>query len=94
MNNRWSVYLIRCNDNSLYTGISNNVTKRFETHQNGNGNTTKYTRCRRPLQLVFQVFIGSKSQASKMECKIKKLTKDKKEQLISGNIKIKDLDLK
>ncbi|MGL5806020.1 MAG: GIY-YIG nuclease family protein, partial [Xenococcaceae cyanobacterium] len=49
----WSVYIIRCVDNSLYTGISNDVPKRFEVHQSGSIKAAKYTRTRHPLQLVF-----------------------------------------
>ena len=91
MNKPWSVYLIRCNDNSVYTGISNDVEKRFEVHQNGNGATTKYTRSRRPLSLVFQATIGTRSQASKLEIQIKKLSKSKKEHLIQGKLKLGDI---
>jgi putative endonuclease len=49
----WSVYMIRCGDNSLYTGISNDVPKRFEVHQSGSVKAAKYTKNRHPLQLVF-----------------------------------------
>jgi putative endonuclease len=44
----WSVYMIRCGDNSLYTGISNDVPKRFEVHQSGGAKAAKYTRNRHP----------------------------------------------
>jgi putative endonuclease len=63
----WSVYIIRCGDNSLYTGISNDVPKRFEVHQSGSTKAAKYTRNRHPLQLVFSQEIGDKSAASVAE---------------------------
>ena len=80
----WCIYIIRCGDNSLYTGISNNVTKRFATHQSGNARSAKYTRNRHPLQLVFTAEIGSKSAATRVEYRIKQLTKKKKELLVAG----------
>lgn len=90
MSDFWSLYLIRCNDNSLYTGISNNVEKRFEVHQKGD-RSTKYTRSRRPLKLVFQVPVGSKSLASKMEIRVKKMSKKHKEMMIRGLLSLEEL---
>jgi len=87
----WSVYLLRCRDSSLYTGISNNVEKRLIVHQQGNSPTAKYTRSRRPLSLVYQKKIGTRSEATKVELKIKKLTKHKKEALVNGQYSLLDL---
>ena len=80
----WSVYIIRCNDNSLYTGISNNVAQRFAVHQSGNSQAAKYTRNRHPLQLIFSAEIGDKSAASRAEYRIKQLSKKNKELLVLG----------
>ncbi len=80
----WSVYIIRCSDRSLYTGISNDVAKRFAIHQSGKAPAAKYTRTRHPLKLVFTQEIGDRSTASKVEYKIKKLPKAKKELLVVG----------
>ena len=80
----WSVYMIRCSDNSLYTGISNDVSKRFAVHQSGNSQSAKYTRTRHPLKLVFTEKIGTKSAASRAEYKLKQLPKSSKELLVSG----------
>jgi len=91
MTKPWSVYILQCSDRSLYTGISNDVSKRFETHQAGTSASAKYTKSRRPLMLVYQCEIGSRSEATKIEIKIKKLPKIKKEQLIQKNIHLKDL---
>lgn len=78
----WYVYLIRCGDDTLYTGISNDVGRRFESHQGIGKQGAKYLRGRGPLELVFQKKIGSKSAASKMEQQIKKLSKLQKERII------------
>lgn len=89
----WSVYMIRCSDNSLYTGISNNVSKRFEIHQSGSSKAAKYTRNRHPLQLVFSAEIGDKSAASRVEYQIKKLSKRNKELLVTGKISLSNLGI-
>lgn len=89
----WSVYMIRCSDNSLYTGISNDVPRRFAVHQSGNSRSAKYTRTRHPLQLVFTAEIGSKSAASRVEYFLKKLSKKQKEKLVVGTISLSELNL-
>jgi len=80
----WGVYIVRCNDGSLYTGISNNVESRFHDHQSQGARCAKYLRGRAPLKLVFVSVIGSKSEASKVEWEIKHYTRQGKEDLISG----------
>lgn len=75
------VYIIRCNDNSLYTGWTNDLDKRFKTHQEGKG--AKYTRGRRPLELVYFEEYETKVQAMKREYEIKKMSREKKIKLIS-----------
>ena len=82
----WYLYLIRCRDNSLYTGITTDVAKRFALHNNGTG--AKYLRGRGPLTLVFQKKIGSRSLAAATEIKVKKLPKAQKENLVKGRFKI------
>ena len=76
------VYIIRCNDSSLYTGWTNNIKKRFEDHSKGKG--AKYTRGRGPLKLVYFEKFDTKEEAMKREYAIKKLTKVQKEELIGG----------
>lgn len=78
----WSVYMIRCHDGTLYTGISNDVARRFEKHRATRNQGAKYLRGRGPLKLVFQKKIGDKSSALKMEQKIKRLSKSQKEIII------------
>jgi|TARA_B100000315_G_scaffold53351_1_gene47703 putative endonuclease len=80
--NNWYLYLIRCRDNSLYTGISTDVARRFVQHQ-GKGNAgSKYLKGRGPLSLVFQKYLGTKSLALKVERRVKRMTKERKEKLI------------
>ena len=75
------VYILRCADGSLYTGITTDVRRRLEDHRAGKG--AKYTRGRAPLELVHREECGTHSAALKREIEIKKLTRDEKEQLIS-----------
>ena len=89
----WSVYMIRCGDRSLYTGISNDVPKRFAVHQSGNAQAAKYTRTRHPLKLVFTVEIGTKSEASRAEYYIKQLPKKKKELLVANMTSLAELGI-
>ncbi len=78
----WHLYLVRCHDGSLYTGITTNVARRFAEHQENNSAGAKYLRGRRPLMLVFQKKLGGRSLALGVESKVKKLSKAKKEELI------------
>ncbi|MFZ6014771.1 MAG: GIY-YIG nuclease family protein [Patescibacteria group bacterium] len=76
----WYVYMVRCKDNSLYTGITNDLTARITKHNSRNG--AKYTRSRQPVVLVWSKKMKSESDARKQEALIKKLTKNEKEKLI------------
>ena len=78
----WYLYLIRCRDGSLYTGITTNVARRFAEHQENNIAGAKYLRGRGPLMLVFQKKLGSRSLALGVESRVKKLSKVRKEELI------------
>lgn len=78
----WSVYILCCSDGSYYTGYTNDVEKRLETHNAGKG--AKYTRSRRPCDLVYTEQFASKSDAMKRECQIKKLNRTRKQALIDG----------
>ena len=75
----WWVYIVRCADNTLYTGISNDVEKRLLLHTAGKG--ASYTRGRGPLVLVYCESCGSKSEAAVREYVIKQLTRAQKELL-------------
>jgi len=79
----WYLYLIRCRDDTLYTGISTDVDRRFAQHR-GKGNAgSKYLKGRGPLSLAFQKNLGTKSLALKVERAVKRMPKARKEQLIT-----------
>lgn len=78
----WYLYILRCRDGSLYTGITTDVQKRLEVHRSGKG--AKYTRGRGPLELVYSEKCGSHSEALKRELQIKGMTKEEKQQLVTA----------
>ncbi|MCS5707385.1 GIY-YIG nuclease family protein [Candidatus Berkiella cookevillensis] len=78
----WYLYIIQCRDNSLYTGISVDVEKRFREHVEQTPRSAKYLRGRQPLTLVFVALVGEKAQALKMENAVKRLSKQSKLKLI------------
>ncbi len=78
------VYILRCRDGTLYTGITPDVEKRLAAHNSGKG--AKYTRSRTPVVLVYREPQPDKSAALKREIAIKKLTRAQKLQLIETNI--------
>ncbi|MBP3684280.1 MAG: GIY-YIG nuclease family protein [Oscillospiraceae bacterium] len=80
MESVWYLYMLRCRDGSLYTGITTDVEKRFGQHSAGKG--AKYTRGRGPLELVYREECGSHSEALKRELEIKALPREKKLRLI------------
>ena len=87
----WYLYLVRCHDGSLYTGITTDVARRFAEHQGNSDKGAKYLRGRAPLVLVFQKKIGSRSLALGVESKVKKLSKARKEELIRANTLIGEI---
>ena len=76
----WTLYILKCNDGSYYTGITNDIGKRLSDHENGKG--AKYTRGRGPFDLIYQEKHADRSSASKREYEIKKLSRVEKEQLL------------
>ena len=83
--------MIRCRHGRLYTGITTDVLRRFEEHKSHDKKGSKYLRGKSPLKLVMKKRIGDKSLALKIEAKVKKLSKAKKELLVDGKIKIGDI---
>lgn len=77
------VYILKCSDGLTYTGITNNISRRFEEHQNGL-NKTCFTYKRRPLKLIFQQEFNNVEQAIYFEKKIKKWSAKKKFALANG----------
>lgn len=78
----WYLYILRCGDGTLYTGITTDVEKRLAVHRSGKG--AKYTRGRQPLELVYRELCENHSQALRRELEVKKLTRREKEALFAG----------
>ena len=78
----WCVYIVKCSDGSLYTGIARDVDKRVKAHNEGKG--AKYTRSRRPVRLVYSLKLDNKSLAMSREASIKRLSREQKLALIGG----------
>jgi putative endonuclease len=77
------VYIVECNDGTYYCGYTNDLETRINNHNNSNNkNTSKYTRSRRPVKLIYSENVGSKSSAMKRENEIKQLTRKEKEELV------------
>ena len=76
MEKNWTVYMLECGDGTLYTGITDDLERRFAAHQAGKG--AKYTRGRGPLKLVYQEPAPDKSAALRRELEIKRLRKQEK----------------
>lgn len=74
---KWFLYVVKCLDGSLYTGITKNVARRLQQHNDGRA--SRYTRSRRPVKLMYQEGCRNKSSALKKECAIKALTRKGKE---------------
>jgi len=72
----WTVYILKCADDTYYTGISNNLSARLQAHNDGKG--AKYTRGRGPFELVYHEQHASRSVATKREIEIKKLKRNEK----------------
>lgn len=77
----WSVYILRCGDGSLYTGIAKDVASRLAQHGKGNG--AAYTRTHLPVELLYQENRMTRSEALIREVKIKRLSHFKKEELMN-----------
>lgn len=82
----WSVYILRCSDGSLYTGIAKNVEKRVNEHNFSVKLAAKYTRGRRPVVLMYQENGLSQSSALRREVQIKGMTRAHKQALIDGKL--------
>ena len=80
MDKKWVVYMLECKDGSLYTGITDRLEYRLAAHRAGKG--AKYTRGRRPVELVYQEECGDHSTALKRELEIKALSREEKMNLI------------
>ena len=82
MNEKHYAYMLRCADNTIYSGYTNNLEKRVEVHNSGKG--AKYTKNRRPVRLVYFEEFDTKSEAMRREYEFKHLKKHEKESMILG----------
>lgn len=78
---KWYVYILRCADGTLYTGITTDIERRLVEH-NHEKTGAKYTRVRRPVYLVFQEVYSTRSEATKREAELKKFPRVKKQNLL------------
>lgn len=83
MEGTWYVYMLRCADDTLYTGVTTDLTRRVQEH-NEAPEGAKYTRARRPVSLVHQETFASRSEACAREAAIKKLSRADKQALFEG----------
>ena len=81
------VYILECSDKSYYTGVTNNLEKRFFIHQTGE-NKNSYTYNRRPVKIVYCQLFNSSSQAIAFEKQVKGWSRKKKESIIAGNYEL------
>ncbi|MBI4981634.1 MAG: GIY-YIG nuclease family protein [Candidatus Omnitrophica bacterium] len=82
----WYVYILECKDNSLYTGISDNLERRFQEHKSGKGG--KFTHAFKVNKLLYSELCSSKNEAMKREAQIKGWTRKKKLALINGDLEL------
>ena len=81
-NEKWFLYILRCRDRSLYTGVTKDIERRFKMHLEGKA--ARYTRTRRPLEMVYQETLKTRTEALTRECVVKALPKAKKLALIES----------
>ena len=86
----YSLYIIRCADGSLYTGIAIDVARRIKEHES-DSRGAKYLRGKGPLQLEYQERIGNRSAASRAEYFVKNLRRSTKESLVAGRMTLAEL---
>lgn len=79
----YSLYIVRCNDGSLYTGIATDVERRIREHESG-ARGAKYLRGKGPLNLEYSAALGDRGTAQQFEHRVKRLERERKEALIAG----------
>jgi putative endonuclease len=80
----WYLYIARCNGNTFYTGVTTDVKRRIEQHNDGTG--AKYTRGRAPIELIYCAQYANRSEAQIEEARIKKLNRKQKDLLVSEKL--------
>jgi len=87
----WYLYMVRTAGGSLYTGISTDVERRFAEHQAGAPRGARSLRGKGPLELVYRAPAGNRSRALRLECRIKRWSRQRKEALVRGEICLPDI---
>jgi len=84
---QWTLYILRCSDGSYYTGISTDVQRRIREHSGESGmkRGAKALRGKAPLTLVYEIMLADRSEALRLEYRVKQLSRIRKESLITGN---------
>ncbi len=82
----WHLYIVKCCNGTLYTGITTDVDRRFAEHQKGGVKAARYLRGKGPLELVYQIVAGDRAHASVLEYRVKSLSKIAKQELIAGRL--------
>ena len=80
----WFVYILRCADGSLYTGVTTDLRRRVGEHNGGGRSGARYTRARLPVELVYFEEVANRAEAGKREFAIRRLSKSDKEKLVGG----------
>ena len=83
---KWSLYILKCGDGSFYTGITNDLERRFKMHQAGKA--SRYTRSHAPVEMLYSEKCGDRSSALIRECEVKEWPRAKKEKLILVEVKV------
>ena len=86
----FSLYILRCADGALYTGIAADVARRIDEHEGGRRGA-KFLRGKGPLELVFEEAAGDRAEASRLEYRVKRLSRAEKLELIAGRRRLRDL---
>ena len=91
--NQWSLYLISTATGSLYTGVTTDVRRRFLEHENKDRKNkgAKALRGKGPLTLVYEIVVGNRSDALKLEYRVKQLNRTNKERLIGRQVNLEEL---
>lgn len=87
----WYLYIVRCNDGTLYTGITTNIARRFREHRGGGTRRAGYMRGRVPLEVVYSQQLPDRGAASRAEYAVKQLPKTRKEMLAAGSVTLEQI---
>lgn len=87
---QFSLYIVRCADGSLYTGIATDVARRLAEHESG-PQGAKFLRGKGPLEVVFSAVVGDRAMASRLEYRVKRLSRAQKVELIEGHRDLRSL---